>query len=128
MNNLLLTKRNFLAGTFALALSGCISSIPTTGVIPPPPVPTPSPSNIALDPGVFYGANGIRARVKRVGRNFTVQNLTGHNGPEDLYVDQGGNRYVGPSGYYIEVQSTIRFKWRGPHGFKIMHDNRGDAS
>jgi len=127
MKKSLLTKRSFLAGTFALALSGCISSIPSPVVTPPAPV-QPSPSNIALDPGIFYGANGIRARVKQVGRNFTVQNLTGHNGPEDLYVDQGGNRYTGPGGYYIEVQSPVLFKWRGPHGFKIMHDNRSDAS
>ncbi|MEP3198792.1 MAG: hypothetical protein ABJO57_13030 [Lentilitoribacter sp.] len=85
------------------------------------------PSEIALSPGVFYGANGIRARVARDGRGFKVKNLTGKNGAYYSFADQGNNCYVGPRGYYILVQSWEKFKWKGVHGVKIMHDKRKNA-
>lgn len=130
-----LTKRSLTAGLLVIALTGCtVSATPpgggNPGVTPPPP-PPPSPtvraSDIALSPGVFYGANGIRARVQRSGRGYTVQNLTGKNGSQDFYADQGNNFYKGPGNFNIKVQSRTRFVWRGVHGTKIMHDKRRDA-
>ncbi|MEP3198788.1 MAG: hypothetical protein ABJO57_13010 [Lentilitoribacter sp.] len=132
MNISTLTKTILLPSVAALTLSACSVSVDNGnggGITPPPPPPvkTVQPSNISLSPGVFYGANGIRARVARSGRGYTVQNLTGKNGPKDYYADQGGNRYKGPSNFYIQVESSKRFKWKGVHGFKIMHDDRKDA-
>ena len=132
-------KHGSVVGLLALGLAGCtVAAVPPSGAPFPAPGPAPAPapapepeppraSDIALSPGIFYGANGIRARVGRSGRGYTVQNLVGKNGPKDFYADQGGNRYEGPNGYFIQVNSPTQFNWRGVHGFKLMHDRRKDA-
>ena len=97
---------------------------PGGGGVEPPPPPEPieqiSPSDIAINPGIFKGRAGngkqVRLRVKRDGRNYSIQDITGKNHPPRLYVDQGNNKYRyvrGEKVYRAQVQNSRQFVWSG---------------
>jgi hypothetical protein len=135
MKNSSITRRGAFALMGALLVSACTIDAPPPGggIVPPPPgggppppPPPPPPSNIAINTGEFKGFDGSgtrqRVRIRNAGRNYTLQTLTGQNGPQVLYVDQGDNVYRASSGYTIRVTSPRSFTWSGQFGTISMVD------
>jgi hypothetical protein len=93
---------------------------------PPPPPPAPAPSTIALSPGEFKGFDGSgkrqRVRIRPAGNGYTLQTLTGRNGGQIFYVDQGANQYRAGDGTTMSVTSSRSFVWNGPFGTISMND------
>lgn len=111
-----LNRRNFLF--LACAVTAASATVPALAK----QKSTFSPSTIDINTGVFKGRNKhgklVRLRVKRSGRDFTVQDITGKNHPPRLYKDQGNNiyRYQNGSGsrvYWVEVKNSRQFIWSG---------------
>ncbi|MEO0543368.1 MAG: hypothetical protein AAFY99_06065 [Pseudomonadota bacterium] len=127
MFNSKLSRRGALVAFCGLLVTGCVTvdAPPGNGggIEPPPP---PPPSNIALDPGEFKGFDGSgkrqRVRIRAAGNGYTLQTLTGRNGGQIFYVDQGANEYRAGDNSTMKVTSSRSFIWNGPLGRIAMND------
>ncbi|MEO1748441.1 MAG: hypothetical protein AAFR27_07460 [Pseudomonadota bacterium] len=130
MSNSRLSRRGALAAFCGLLVTGCVSVD-----VPPPgdgggggnePPPPPPPSNITLSPGEFKGFDSSgkrqRVRIRAAGNGYTLQTLTGRNGGQVFYVDQGDNLYRAADNSTMKVSSSRSFVWDGPRGRIAMND------
>ncbi|MEL6921529.1 MAG: hypothetical protein AAFO77_11015, partial [Pseudomonadota bacterium] len=130
MSNSKLSRRGALAAFAGLLVSGCV-----VVDAPPPgggggggnePPPPPPPSTIRLSPGEFKGFDGSgtrqRVRIRSAGNGYTLQTLTGRNGGQVFYVDQGRETYRAADGSTMQVSSPRSFVWNGPRGRIAMND------
>ncbi|MEM1376633.1 MAG: hypothetical protein AAGG69_04515 [Pseudomonadota bacterium] len=129
MSKAKLTRRGALAAVAGLFVTGCVV------VDAPPPGggggdgidrPPPPPSTIRLDPGDFKGFDSSgkrqRVRIRTAGDGYTLQTLTGRNGGQVFYVDEGREQYRASDGSTILVTSPRSFLWNGPRGRISMND------
>ena len=130
MSNSKLTRRGAIAVFCGLLVTGCVTvdAPPSNGGItpPPPPVQETPPSTITLSPGEFKGFDGSgkrqRVRIRAAGNGYTLQTLTGRNGGQVFYVDQGNNLYRAADNSTMKVSSPRSFVWDGPRGRIAMND------